>query len=34
MPMVLSPAATAARLAQEFSAWGRIIRATGFTPEE
>jgi tripartite-type tricarboxylate transporter receptor subunit TctC len=33
-PLVLSPAATTARLAQEFAAWEPIIRASGFTPEE
>jgi tripartite-type tricarboxylate transporter receptor subunit TctC len=33
-PMVLSPGATAARLAAEFAAWGPTVRASGFTPEE
>ena len=33
-PLVLSPAATAMRLAREFENWGPIVRASGFTPEE
>lgn len=33
-PMVLSPAETGARLAREFGAWGPVVRASGFTPEE
>jgi tripartite-type tricarboxylate transporter receptor subunit TctC len=33
-PMVLSPAETGARLAREFAAWGPVVRASGFTPEE
>lgn len=33
-PLVLSLAATAARLAQDFAAWGPTVRASGFTPEE
>lgn len=34
LPMVLSPADTASRLAREFEAWGPVVRASGFTPEE
>lgn len=34
MPLVLSSADTATRLAREFAAWGPIVRASGFTPEE
>lgn len=31
---VLATAETGTRLAREFSAWGPVVRASGFTPEE
>jgi tripartite-type tricarboxylate transporter receptor subunit TctC len=33
-PLVLDPAATAARIRAEFDAWGPVVRASGFTAEE